>query len=642
MALILGGGAPTEAAAGLPDAGLVIGWLVPLLTMANFLIEFVLLGFSLAASFFFADEEGALGEPAARFIRRIPAIALIWIAVNVILVVVRASYEIGIPLREVLDSATIYSYVTQTGQGNAILWQFVIVALLIGVSALTSRVRGASAALILSLSIFIPPAIQSHASGAGHHRLAIGAIIIHILASALWISGVVALVAMRRSNLLLVKAVPRFSVLALWCVACLAITGAVSGWLRVGSFHGLASKYAAIMLAKTIALALLVAIGVGHRRLIRSRVLAGETAAFVRLISIEIVTMFTAIGFAVALAQTPPPIARVPIAYASAVQIVGSPMPPPPTISHLLWRFDADGLALAFIAIAAILYFQGVRKLVRRGDHWPVGRSVAFGLGLAIFGYTTSGGLGDYALFAFSFHMIAHMSIATFAPIGIVLGAPITLALRALPAGSQPGERGARGMLNAAIHSKVSRFYAHPVVALAIFDGSLFVLYLTPIYGHLMHSHTGHVFMNFHFLAAGILFFYLIIGVDPSPRRIPHLVRIVLLFAVMAIHAFFSIAIMSTTTLLDGGYFASLQRPWWPDLLNDQHTGGSIGWAMGEMPIMIALIALFIQWNKDDAREAKRLDRASDRAVARGEDDELAKYNARLAALAKRDESRNG
>jgi cytochrome c oxidase assembly factor CtaG len=236
--------------------------------------------------------------------------------------------------------------------------------------------------------------------------------------------------------------------------------------------------------------------------------------------------------------------------------------------------------------------------------------------------------------------MIAHMVIVTLVPIGIVLGAPVTLALRALPAGTHPGERGARGTLNAAIHSKVAKLYAHPVVALAIIDGSLFVLYLTPIFGHLMRSQFGHVFMNFHFLGAGIIFFYIIIGVDPSPRRIPHLVRMVLLFAAMAIHAFFSIAVMSTTTVLDGGYFGSLHRPWWPDLLTDQHTGGAVGWAMSDLPIVIALVALFIQWTKDDAREARRLDRASDRATLQGEDDELAKYNARLAAIAKRDEKR--
>lgn len=642
IALVLGGGAPTKAAAGLPDAGLTIGWLVPLLAMASLLTEFALVGFSLAAVVFFVDEEGALGSGAMNFMRKVPAITLLWIAINLFLLPVRAAYEIGIPFRQVLNFATIDSYATQTIQGNSILWQFLFIAILMGVSALTHRVRGAVATLVLSLLVFIPIAIHSHASGAGHHSLATGVITVHIIASALWVSGVIALVAMRKSKLSLAIAVPRFSVLALWCVIALGLTGVVSGWIRVGSIPGFASKYGAIMLAKAIALGLLIVIGARHRRAIRARVLDGEIGAFIRLISVELITMFAAVGLAVALAQTPPPIARVPIAYAGAEQIVGSPMPPPPTLSNLLLRFDLDGFSIAFIVVAAALYFFGVRKLSRRGDHWPVGRSVAFVLGLAVFGYSTSGGLGDYALFAFSFHMIAHMAIVALAPIGIVLGAPITLALRALPAGTHPGERGARGILNAAVHSKVSQFYSHPVVALIVFDGSLFALYLTPIFGKLMRSHIGHVVMDFHFLAAGILFFYLIIGVDPSPRRVPHLVRIVLLFAAMSIHAFFSIAVMSTTALLDGGYFASLNRPWWTDLLNDQHTGGAVGWSMGEVPIAIALVALFIQWSKDDAREAKRLDRASDRAVAKGQDDELAKYNAQLAALTKRDGNRNG
>jgi len=641
-ALVFGGGAPTKAAPGLPDPGLLAGWLVPLLSMANFVIEFSLLGLTLSSTLFFVDEEGKLGEWARRYIRTVPVIALLWLAVNMIFLVVKTAYEIGIPIRQALDLATVHSYSTQTVQGNSILWQFFIVALLMGVSALSNRVRGAATSFILAILVFVPPLINSHASGAGNHGLAIGAIVIHAIASALWVSGVLALVLMRGSKLSLAIALPRFSLLAIWCVVAIAITGVISAWLRIGSLSGFSSKYSLIVLAKIIALAALILIGVKHRQTIKKNVIDGSTQAFLRLIFAEFVVMFIAVGLAVALAQTEPPLARVPIAYPSAEQIVGSPMVAPPTLARLLWTFIPDGFSLAFIFIAAILYFQGVRKLRRRGDHWPVGRSIAFGLGLLVFGYSTSGGLGAYALFAFSFHMIAHMTIVSLAPIGFVLGAPVTLALRTLPVGARPGEKGARGMLNSAIHSKLSKFYSHPVIALVIFDGSLFGMYLTPIFGHLMQSHVGHVFMDFHFLAAGILFFYLIIGVDPSPRRIPHLVRIVLLFATMSIHAFFSIAIMSTTALLDGGYFASLQRPWWTDLLNDQHTGGSVGWSMGEMPIIIALIALFIQWTRDDAREAKRLDRASDRAVAKGQDDELSKYNARLAALAKQDERQNG
>lgn len=637
IALLVGGGAPTRSAPGLPDAGLTVGWLVPLLLMANFLIEFALVGYSLAAVLFFPDEDGALGSSAFRFIRKVPMVAFAWLVLNSVLLAVKASYEIGIPFREVLNFATLSSYATAIPQGNAMLWQIFIAALILGISALTFRVRGAAVTLVLALLIFLPPAIQSHSSASGNHELAIGGLFIHIGASALWVSGVFALIAMRRESLSLEIALPRFSTLALWCVSAIAISGVIVSALHIGSFHGLASKYALLLLVKVLALAFLVLIGVRHRAAMKSRVLDGSSAAFIRLISAEVLIMFVAVGTAVALAQTQPPVPRVPIAYPSAELIAGTPMPPAPTLAHVLFRSDLDGFALSFILISTILYLKGVRKLTRRGDHWPIGRTIGFLLGLSVFGYSTSGGLGDYAHFAFSFHMVAHMIIVSLVPIGLVLGAPVTLALRALPAGKHPGERGARGILNSAIHSKVARFYAHPVVALIIFDGSLFVLYLTPAFGHLMVSHIGHVFMNFHFLGAGIIFFYLIIGVDPSPRRIPHLVRIVLLFAAMSIHAFFSIAIMSSSGALDGGYFASLHRPWWIDLLNDQRTGGELGWSLGEVPIVIALVALFTQWIKDDAREAKRLDRAADRAVSKGEDDELAKYNAHLSKLASKD-----
>jgi putative copper resistance protein D len=235
--------------------------------------------------------------------------------------------------------------------------------------------------------------------------------------------------------------------------------------------------------------------------------------------------------------------------------------------------------------------------------------------------------------------MLAHMVLGMIAPIGIVLGAPITLALRTLPAGRNKDERGIRGSFISLLHSKFGKLSANPIVALAIFDGSLFLLYFTPLFSNLMVGHSGHFFMNIHFILAGFLFFQAIIGIDPMPVRIPHIVKIVILFAAMSIHAFFSIALMSATTLLDNGYFASLERPWATDLLADQNLGGAIGWAMGEIPILLALVATFIQWIREDKKESGRIDRASDRAAAMGEDDELAQYNRYLANLNRRDNS---
>jgi putative copper resistance protein D len=306
-------------------------------------------------------------------------------------------------------------------------------------------------------------------------------------------------------------------------------------------------------------------------------------------------------------------------------------MPGPPTAARLLSGWVPDGFALAFLVLAAALYAAGVLALRRRGDRWPVGRSVAWGLGLAVFAWATVGGLGLYSHVLFSAHMVAHMLLSMVAPIGLVLGAPVTLALRALPGPRVRGEASPRGMLTAALHSRAVRLLTNPLVAFALFVGSLYALYFTDLFPTLMANHLGHVAMEFHFLAVGSLFFWVLVGIDPAPRRLPPIARIVLLFAAMPFHAFFSIALMSTTELLAPGYYRRLDRPYWTDLLGDQHLGGGIGWAMGELPILLVLAAVFVQWSRSDAREASRFDRASD--------DELTQYNARLVQLQARSEA---
>jgi putative copper resistance protein D len=311
-------------------------------------------------------------------------------------------------------------------------------------------------------------------------------------------------------------------------------------------------------------------------------------------------------------------------------ELIGISMPEAPNLTRVLWGYEANGLILGLLIFVTALYIRGVVALTRRGDKWPVGRTISFAIGISLLDYATSGGIGLYSHFSFQYHMIAHMVLSMIAPIAIVLSAPITLALRTLPIGREKGERGLRGALLAALHSKPSSIWTHPIVALAIFDGSLFALYFTPLFGNLMTGHFGHMIMDFHFIAAGLLFFHVIVGIDPNPRKVHHLVRVVMLLAAMSIHAFFSVALMSANDLIDGGYYQLLERPWATDLLSDQKAGAAIGWAMGEIPIVVALIATFIQWVRSDAREAKRADRRSAT--------DLAEYNAYLAQLASRDE----
>lgn len=310
-------------------------------------------------------------------------------------------------------------------------------------------------------------------------------------------------------------------------------------------------------------------------------------------------------------------------------ELVGVAMPPNPTLTRVLFAYEADGLMLGILIFATALYIRGVLALSRRGDQWPIGRTIAFAIGISLLDYSTSGGLGLYAKFSFQYHMLAHMVLSMIAPIAIVLSAPVTLALRTLPIGRIGGERGLRGLLIQALHSRFTKIWTHPVVALSIFDGSLFALYFTPLFGDLMSSHLGHLFMNLHFIFAGILFFFVIIGIDPNPRQLHPLARIIILFAAMSIHAFFSVSLMSAQSLIDGGYYELLQRPWATDLLADQKAGAALGWAMGEIPILLALIATFVMWIKSDARDAHRADKRSEV--------DLKEYNEYLRNLAQRD-----
>jgi putative copper resistance protein D len=468
--------------------------------------------------------------------------------------------------------------------------------------------------------------------------MAIGSLAIHVIALALWVGGVFALAFLTPENR--AAAVPRFSVMALWAAIAVVVSGSVNAYIRLNFKEAWGSSYTYLVIAKVFLTAGLIVIGYLHRRNLQ-KLSELKGSKFFQLILAEIVIMVLTLVIGSRLASSQPPERESGLAVDRALSIVGIKTPQPPTLSRILLGYEPDAFMIGLLVIAVALYIKGVIVLTKRGDKWPIGRTISFAIGISAVDFATSGGLGLYAHFSFSWHMVAHMTLGMIAPIAIVLGAPITLALRTLPQGRNSEERGVRGTLLSALHSRYSSIIVNPVGALVIFDGSLFLLYFTSLFGKLMNTHAGHLFMNIHFLLAGFLFFHVIIGIDPNPKRPPFLVRIVTLLAAMSIHAFFSVALMSSSTLIDSGYFAALQTPWVGDLLADQNKGGAIGWAMGEIPILIALVATFIMWTRDDAREARRIDRSVERMAAMGQPDELAQYNKYLQELADR-ERRSG
>ncbi|MFG2588021.1 cytochrome c oxidase assembly protein [Streptomyces sp. NPDC048438] len=299
---------------------------------------------------------------------------------------------------------------------------------------------------------------------------------------------------------------------------------------------------------------------------------------------------------------------------------------PPFTLGRGL-EFSADPFFLVGCVAALALYGHGVARLRARGDGWPVNRTVFFVIGVLSIALVMCTGLNDYGMVMFSVHMVQHMVISMVSPILLLLGAPVTLALRALPVAGRD-RTGPRELLLKLLHSRYMKIITHPVFTIPLFIASLYGLYFTPLFDFLMGSKTGHIAMMVHFLAVGLVFFWPIMGIDPGPHRPGYVMRMLELFAGMPFHAFFGIALMMASQPMVKAYEnppASLGI----DALGDQSAAGGIAWAFSEIPSVLVLIALVFQWYRSEQRTAKRSDRAADRDG----DQELKAYNAYLASL---------
>lgn len=319
---------------------------------------------------------------------------------------------------------------------------------------------------------------------------------------------------------------------------------------------------------------------------------------------------------------------------------------PPLTGTRFFTAWQADPGVIVGLVLTAALYLWATTRLRRRGDHWSVGRDIAFlggGLGTVALAVLWWPGVYDDTLFWS--HMAQHMILSMVSPIFLALGAPVTLLLRTLPAGG-------RRRLADALHSLAAKILINPLTGFALLFGTPFVLYFTGLYELTLRHDTLHQLMHLHFVVAGCVFFWPLIGIDPVPGRLPYPLRLILLFITLPAHAWLGITIMSAKTVLAGDYYRQLARPWGPSLLHDQNIGGGLLWVTGDLVGLIVVAALFVQWSRADTREAVRLDRRFDRSariarqgagpgVEADDDSAWAAYNAHLAALADREAPSN-
>ncbi|NDC19051.1 MAG: copper transporter [Microbacteriaceae bacterium] len=530
-----------------------------------------------------------------------------------------------------------YIFVTdiQLGQMLAlnVLTAFALAVLILFVR----KLFGAAACAAIGLVGLIPVALSGHAAGSASHGMAVNSLGLHLVGICIWVGGLVGLViALNKLDEVEDRKtiITRYSSLALVGFLLVAISGYSSAQIRIGSIENIFSTgYGQVALLKTVSLLALGFLGALHRRKVISN-FKDKAKMFWNLIVVEVLIFGAAMGLGTALARTPVPINDYPAGELTPAEILtGSKLPPEPTALTWITTFKPDLIWLLVTAALAGFYLLGVRRLKQRGDSWSVGRTVSWLSGVALLFYVTNGYFNAYEQYLFSAHMLAHMLLTMGVPVLLVPGAPVTLLARAV-AKRQDDSRGVREWVLWAVHTKYAQFLSHPIVAALLFASSLVVFYFTPIFNWATREHVGHEWMIVHFVITGYLFVQALIGVDPGPKRFGYPQRLILLIATLAFHAFFGLALMTGDTLLLADWFGAMGRTWGATPLQDQQAGGAIAWGIGELPTAALTIIVAIQWARSDERDAKRLDRASDRS---GNED-LSEYNRMLERLAQRKE----
>ncbi|MER1997559.1 MAG: cytochrome c oxidase assembly protein, partial [Arthrobacter sp.] len=472
------------------------------------------------------------------------------------------------------------SFLTDFATGRAWLAVSIIAAV---VTTLTFGVRsltGLALTLALSMGGLLPMALVGHAAGGDDHSAAVNSIGLHLIGVCVWIGGIIVLVVIARQLGNITGVVlRRFSALAGFGFILVSGSGLVNASLRITSLEQLDSRWGALVLFKAAATLVLGIFGFLHRRWIIPQLpapAAGSTKnaaaesprsmsarrVLWQLIGVELLIMGAISGVAAALARTAPPRPEeLPPGASPARILTGYDLPPELTAERFLTEWRIDWLWVAIVATIGAAYLLGVIKLRRRGDKWSLVRTLCWFVGLIALTYVTSGAPAVYGMVLFSTHMLGHMALTMVVPLFLVLGAPVTLALKALTP-RRDGSRGLREWILIGVHSRYSKIITNPIFAAVNFAGSIVIFYYSDLFGFALREHVGHQLMVVHFLLTGYIFVLTMIGIDPLPSRAPYPLRLVILLATMAFHAFFGVAVMGQTSLIQASYFGNMGRDW--------------------------------------------------------------------------------
>lgn len=610
VALLLGGA--EYRVSGSTDPGRPSSILVSLLRLCATVSGAVCVGSLVFAVFCTVPQgSGRIDADGYAAVLRAGRAGLLWTASALLLVPVTAVDSAGQPLGALLRSGALPALVGAQELPKG----WLVAAVLAGLVTLGLRVvlswSGLLGLSVLAAAALLPPALAGNAAEGAGHDVGTSAVVVHVVAASVYLGALVALLAhLRRGGGHAELAAQRYTVIAGSCWCAVVGTGVVLAVFLLPASAALDSSYGILVVLTAVLTLTLGGLGVLVRRRLRRTAGTARGRGPLAWAGLDLVLLLVAMGASEAAARQPAPVFTLHPPTVNQV-LLGYSLPLAPNLGRLLTLWRPDLLLGPLAVLLAVSYLLGAR---RAGRSWPWWRTASWVGGCVVLVLATCSGINAYAHATFSVHMAQHMVLNMVVAPLLVVGAPLTLAAQVLPASTVPGPR---EWLLAVGRAPLVRALAHPVGALVLYTATLFGIYLTPVFGVVTQYHWAHQLTSVVVLATGYLVFWPVIGRDDGPARPLHLVRLGMLVVLMFVNAAFGVVVVTTTQVIGYTWYTYLAMPWVSSLGHEQQVGGLISWLGGEVPMLVAVVVLLVQWSRssDDGSEQPRSDTEDDYAA---------------------------
>jgi len=304
-------------------------------------------------------------------------------------------------------------------------------------------------------------------------------------------------------------------------------------------------------------------------------------------------------------------VAALALALLPGVALAHGSDAPEPTLRILLTRWEFDPVFILLAGGASWWYWSTARALGRKypSSPWPRKRSFYFFSGIAVLALAVMSPPASYDGVLFTVHMWQHILLMMVGAPLLLLGTPITLLLRSVSSKTR------REVIMPFLHSGPVRALTFPVVAWVAFAATMWGSHYSPLFNAALEHEWLHWLEHVLYVSVALMFWWQVIGIDPTPWRMAHPVRMLYVFLQMPQNSFLALSIYDTKRVLYSHYETTL-RTWGPTPLEDQQLAGITMWVVGDLLFLAAVAFVIAGWVKHEEREGKRQDRAREREKA--------------------------